>query len=225
MTTDNARADATTITYLGHSSLLVDMKLTSGKNARILLDPGNLTPPIDNVGHVDAVLVTHSHPDHVDPAQIQRLQASGVLTVYGPADVGEQLQGLDVATTAVEPGTFDISGVKIDVAVHPHEPLYPGVPLPENVAYTIDGRIFAPGDSLALPGMPVDVLLAPLAGPWMKLSEGIDFVRAVSPRTAIPVHDAGLAPTHRRLHCAMFTANTPAGTQLRPLNPGESWSN
>lgn len=66
------------------------------------------------------------------------------------------------------------------------------------------------------------MLLAPLAGPWMKLSEGIDFLRAVSPAVAVPVHDAGLAPAHRSLHRGLFSSFALEGTVVRPLDPGES---
>ena len=39
----------------------------------------------------------------------------------------------------------------------------------------------------------------PVAGPWMKLSEAIDYVRAVRPRVAVPVHDAILSEQGRAL--------------------------
>src|SRR4051812_43986243 len=167
-----AQTPTVSLTYLGHSSLLieVDREVNDGTRAstRILLDPGNLTPALDGLPPLDAVLVTHSHPDHLDPAQIRRLQADGALKVFGPADVKDQLQELDVAAVTVEPGVFEVSGVQIVAARTPHETLYPGIPLPENLTYEIAGRVFATGDSLTVPPHPVDVLLAPLAGPWMK---------------------------------------------------------
>ena len=41
--------------------------------------------------------------------------------------------------------------------------------------------------------MPVDVALVPIGGPWLKIAEAIDFVRAVRPNRAHPTHDAVLS--------------------------------
>lgn len=209
------------VTCLGHSCVL--LVVGEGDNAsRLLLDPGDLTPALDDLDPVDAVLVTHGHPDHLDVKQLERLQARRAVPVFGPADVKEQLTDVDVLFEAVEPGSFEIAGVTVVASRGGHETLYPDVPLPDNFGYEIAGRVFSPGDSLVVPTQQIEILLAPLAGPWMKLSEGIDFVRAVAPTTVIPVHDAGLAPAHRGLHRALFGNFAPAGTSLHPLEPFES---
>jgi len=210
-------ANDISLTFLGHSCLLVE---TGG--ARLLLDPGNLTAGLDELGRVDAVLVTHAHPDHLDLDQLRRLMVGGTLEVYGPADVGGQVAALDIAFTAVEAGAFNVAGVDIVATQSTHETLYPGFPLPANLGYEIGGRVFAPGDALSAPTQQIEVLLAPLAGPWMKPSEGIDFVRTVEPSVVVPIHDAGLAPAHRGLHRTLFANFGPQGSVLTPLDPGES---
>ena len=214
-------ANDVSLTYLGHSCLLVEIGGADG-TARLLLDPGNLTPALEGLGPVDAVLVTHGHPDHIDAGQLKRVTGPGPVPLYGPADLAGQVEGLDVAFTAVEPGPFTVAGVQVVATRSTHETLYPGFPLPVNLGYEIDGRVFAPGDALSAPTQQIEVLLAPLAGPWMKASEGIDFVRAVEPSTIVPVHDAGLAPAHRDLHRTLFTNFGPKGSTLTPLDPGQS---
>ncbi|NBQ41671.1 MAG: MBL fold metallo-hydrolase, partial [Mycobacteriaceae bacterium] len=47
------------------------------------------------------------------------------------------------------------------------------------------------------PGEPVDVLACPAAAPWMKISEAVDYLRAVAPRHAVPIHQGIIAPEAR----------------------------
>jgi len=222
MSTQHPPKIPVTITYLGHSCMLLEVYGGDGKSSRLLIDPGNLTAKLGEVGHIDAILVTHAHPDHFDPDQVRELLLHGDVELYGPADLQGQVGDLDVAFRAVEAGLMEVAGVGVQVIPAAHETLYSGVPLPDNVAYHVADTVYVPGDSLARPDTPVDVLLAPLAGPWMKLAEGIDFVRDVGPRVAVPVHDAGLTAAHRVLHRALLTNFAPDGTQVRVLDPQQA---
>ena len=60
----------------------------------------------------------------------------------------------------------------------------------ENTGYFVDGKLFFPGDSFTNPNRAVDILALPVAGPWMKISEAINYAVALKPRVAFPVHDA-----------------------------------
>ena len=59
------------ITHLG-------MQLSSPRptGARILIDPGNLSDAWHSLTDLDAVLVTHQHPDHLDSQNLPALLAS-----------------------------------------------------------------------------------------------------------------------------------------------------
>jgi L-ascorbate metabolism protein UlaG (beta-lactamase superfamily) len=59
----------------------------------------------------------------------------------------------------------------------------------QNVGFLVDGLVFHPGDAFTPPGGQVDTLLLPVHAPWSKLAEVIDYVRAVRPRYAVPIHD------------------------------------
>ena len=56
------------ITHLGHSCVLIE---TAGQ--RVLVDPGDFSTAWRGLTDLDAVLVTHQHPDHADPVWLPRL--------------------------------------------------------------------------------------------------------------------------------------------------------
>ena len=64
-------------------------------------------------------------------------------------------------------------------------------------------KVFHPGDSLTVPGEPIDLLLTPVSAPWLKVGEAIDFVREVAAPRNLAIHDRvytevalGMVETH-----------------------------
>ena len=210
---------------LGHSCVLLTTNLPDGGQRRLLLDPGNLTPTLpSDLGSVDAVLVTHAHADHLDPDQIRRLGGPPVPPVYGDDGVRSLLTDAGLENThPVVDGATTIADVPVQVWTSAHEVIYPGVPLPGNVSYLVADTVLAPGDAFFVPDVPVDVLLLPTGAPWMKLAESIDYLRAVAPRLAIPVHDSGLAAAHQNLHRGLLTKFAPSGTTVVVPDLGEDF--
>lgn len=210
-----------TLTPLGHSCVLIEVPGDRG-STRILLDPGSLTPPLAPIDGLDAILITHAHPDHLTAEQIRAVRGDADVPVYGDAASRAIAEdgGID-GFRVVEPGSFTIGDVEVEVSVWEHEEIYPGVPLPPDLGYLVAGTVFAPGDAFAKPEHDVEVLLLPTGAPWMKLSETIDYLRAVAPRIAIPVHDGGLAPAHRQMHRSLMTRFAPEGTTVLAPSTGE----
>ena len=53
------------VTHLGHACLLVEVA-----DRRILIDPGNFSSGFEELTGLDAIVVTHNHPDHFDPERV-----------------------------------------------------------------------------------------------------------------------------------------------------------
>jgi L-ascorbate metabolism protein UlaG (beta-lactamase superfamily) len=151
----------------------------------LVIDPGEWSEPDALVG-ADAILVTHEHADHIDVA---RLAAAG-LPVFAPA--GADIIGLDV--TWVSPNQpFEAAGFRVEAVGGRHAFIYGGEPDCPNLGYLIDDRIYHPGDALFLPDRAIETLFVPAQGSWLKLTEAIDFVKAIKPSRTFPIHDAGLS--------------------------------
>ena len=184
-----ADADLMKITKFAHSCLLVEEG-----SVRILTDPGNYSTKQNDVKNIDAVLVTHEHPDHCDPSSLKAILANSpnvrILTNKG---VGALLDKEGISYSLLERGqSLDVKGVKIETYGEKHAMMYPTWPIVDNTGYLIAGKLFHPGDSFTVPSKKVELLALPVAAPWLKLSEYIDYVKAVKPKTCFPVHDAML---------------------------------
>jgi L-ascorbate metabolism protein UlaG (beta-lactamase superfamily) len=202
------------LTKYGHACVRLD---TEGGS--VVLDPGTYSPDVDLAGVTD-VLVTHEHADHLDVDRLVPLLRDG-LRLHTNAAVAEQLRAdHGVEAHAVAPGeSLDVAGLDVRVVGGEHAEIYDGLPGCANVGFVLGG-VYHPGDSVHVPDVDVTTLLLPVSAPWLKLAEALDFVRAVAPTRAFPVHDAmlseiGGAGVDRWVEMK-------GGTDYRRLAPGES---
>lgn len=164
----------------------------------LLIDPGIWAEDVAFEGATD-VLVTHEHNDHIDLDRLAAAHgANPHLRVFMPAQVAaqatERVPSFAPAAQVVSVGdTFTAGGFRVRAVGGDHAEIYDGLPGCANIGYVVEDAVYHPGDSTFVPDGSVDTLLVPTCAPWLKLSESIDFVRAVRPKRAFSIHDAMLS--------------------------------
>lgn len=200
------------ITHLGHSCLLVEVA-----DQRVLLDPGTFSR-LDGLRDLTAVVVTHQHPDHLDPARAPQLLADnpGARVLVEP-ETAEVLAGAGLGgrTERMQAGAeVELGGLRLTPVGDRHAVIHPWVERIGNLGVVLAAEgaptLFHPGDALDADPGPVDVLAVPVSAPWGKVAETLDFVRRVAPsRGVVPIHDGLLNDTGRGMyltHIAGFGA-------------------
>lgn len=174
---------------------------------QLVIDPGNQCGPVSAPGLV-AVVITHEHADHWDAEHLEALRATqpGV-PIYGPAGVAAAAADFDV--TVVEAGERVTAGpFRLRFFGGEHAEIHRAFPTVDNLGVLVNERFYYPGDSYAVPDVPVELLATPAGAPWLKIGEVMDFVVAVAPRATFATHDAtlsqmGLAMSHARIEGAV----------------------
>ncbi|EWT01704.1 Zn-dependent hydrolase [Intrasporangium oryzae NRRL B-24470] len=212
------------VTHLGHACLLVSIA-----DRRILIDPGNFSSGFEDLRDLDAIIVTHNHPDHFDPGPAGRVVRDNPnASVHTDPLTAEKLreEGLPARPTRQgEP--FEVG----DVTVHPvgelHAFNHPAMERIPNVGVVLraDGEpsLFHPGDAYDAEPGPVDVLAHPLNAPWAASRDSIAFVARIAPRAMTPIHDALLSDVGRRMYAGHIeNFSGVEGLTYTDLRDGES---
>ena len=169
---------------------------TLEKDGKLLVvDPGGYTTDLGSPENVVAIVVTHEHPDHFDPAALGALIAHNPdAVIYGHENITKQF-GDTLPHQAVRAGdTITAGPFSMEFFGGEHAVIHESMPAVANLGVMIDNTVYYPGDSFTKPEKAVRVLALPVAAPWLKMSEVIDYVLAVKPRVAFPTHDAILSP-------------------------------
>ena len=83
-------------------------------------------------------------------------------------------------------------------------------------------RTCTPGDSFTPPSTQVEVLFVPTSAPWLRIAEVIDYLRAVVPRIAVPIHQAALSAPGHQLQYRLLENFSSHDTTVRVLEPGNT---
>jgi len=243
---------AVDLQFVGHATVLIEVA-----GIRILTDPffrnglgplerhGPLPDP-DALGDIDLILISHGHPDHLDPLSLAMVPGRPTIVVpggLGPA-VRRSVGGNVVELVAGERGS--VGGLAIE-AVPARHWITPGAPRARPQGYLVDGatRIWFAGDTGRFPGIAdlagrVDLALLPVWTWGPHLGPGhlgprsaAEVLAQIGARAAVPMHWGTLYP--RRLdrlwrgplqgpgeRFAAHAATIAPNATIRVLRPGES---
>ncbi|MFC5998660.1 MBL fold metallo-hydrolase [Quadrisphaera sp. GCM10027208] len=204
------------VTHIGHACLLVE-----SAGARVLIDPGTFATGWETLTGLDAVLITHAHPDHVDEEKLpQLLEANGEARLLTEPALAAEMVKVGIAAEPLHPGDeVQVGELTVTGRGGRHAEIHPEIPRIGNVGLLLsaDGEptLFHPGDAYEDVPDGVDVLAVPLNAPWCAFKETAAFARAVGAPTLVPVHDGLLNETGRGLYLRQLAAY--GGGEVRDL--------
>lgn len=209
------------ITHFGHSCVLIE---TPGQ--RVLIDPGNFSDSWQQLTNLDAILVTHQHPDHADPAKLPELIAANPHALVAVEHTVPDIVALPDTVRRLGPDeTIDLGALQITTIGGQHAVIHRDYPQIGNVGFVLraagEPSVLHPGDSLDATADGIDVALVPAFGPWAATKEAIEFCRAVAAPQGFLIHEGLLNERGVALVAKHVRALTP--TQLVDVRDTRPW--
>lgn len=207
------------ITKCGHACVRIQTDL-----GVVVIDPGVFTDRSALDG-ADAVLLTHEHADHVHPDHLRGSDAPIWTIAAVERLLREQAPDVAERVTVVRPGDrLHVVGADVEVVGEKHAVIHPDYDRFDNSGYVVESggtSVYHPGDALTAPGRAVDVLLAPVSAPWLKVSEAVDFVRAVGAPTSLAIHDRVHSDIGLDMVATHMAHLLPEGQSFERREPGQ----
>lgn len=180
-----------TVTFIGHGSLMFGF---GGKVFHV--DPYGRLADYAALPKADAILITHDHPDHLDPAALKAIRKPDTVTV-----IAEACRGKLDGTVVTNGQTVTVLGVTVEAVpaynlVHRRPDGTPFHPrgLGNGYVFVFGGRrVYVAGDTENTPEMKalkdVDVAFLPMNLPYTMTPEMVaDAARAFRPKILYPYH-------------------------------------
>ena len=165
-----------------HSGYLVEKE---GRG--VLIDPVELEKKLPEFDNIDAVIITHLHGDHFQPEVVNRIcEVNPKAKVFATEDNAGNIDEAEVARDGrkVNVGAFELGFFGKD-----HAEIVEGEVPCQNIGVVVAGVFATPGDSFDKPPVVPKILAVPIAAPWMKIREAMDYIGRARPNIVVPAHD------------------------------------
>jgi len=207
------------VTKFGHCCIVIEEK-----GLRIMTDPGAWTSEQSKRQKVDVVLITHEHQDHFHVDSLKEIQATNpAVRIITNQTVGKLLTEAAIEHEILGHGqTLEVNGVSFEGHGEHHAIIYENYGQVENTGFMVGGKFFFPGDSFYNPNKHVEVLALPIAGPWMRIADAIDYAKAINPKKCFPVHD-GMMSIRAFIYFAVNNFLQPAGIEFVDTDKNNSF--
>jgi len=208
------------VTKYEHSCMVV-----SKGSAKLVIDPGSFLATLPETSGIVAIVITHEHADHFSADRVRDILAQNPdARVFGPQGVADAATAEEITVEVVADGTaIEVEPFGLRFFGEHHNVIHTSIPVIDNVGVLVDDEFYYGGDSYTAPGVPVELLAAPVGAPWLKIGEAMDYVLAVAPNHAFPVHDMTLSVAGKDMGAARLAwATEQGGGTFQVLQPGES---
>ncbi len=205
-------------TKLEHSGCVVEKD-----GLKVVCDPVEFEMSLPELDNVAAIIITHKHGDHLQPERILAiLDRNPEARILTTEDTTAEIPNSEIVKNG---DVVTVGGFELKFFGENHAEIVSGKIPCQNIGVVINDKIVNPGDSFDVPSeiFRPEVLLVPSAAPWCKVSEGMEYIKAVRPKIAVPVHNAVLSSLGNgfnnnwlRIVCEEV------GAELAPLEAGES---
>jgi L-ascorbate metabolism protein UlaG (beta-lactamase superfamily) len=171
------------LTKFVHSCVLVEHD-----NKAVLFDPGIFswgsgTVDVTTLPKLDAIVVSHKHPDHCAEPFVRALVDTFPEAQWiAPSDLHDDLASWGVQYVTNQ-STEDVQTVEGS-----HAPVDPFANQVQNLITHWNGAVTHPGDSHDF-SESMDVLLLPVQAPWGTTIKAVNLVLELKPKYILPIHD------------------------------------
>lgn len=209
------------VTKLEHSGLVVE---ENGK--KVVFDPVEFTEKLPELTGVVAIVLTHKHGDHLQIEKLTKIVSENPeVQIFTTQDTAPMLNENWNVNVVKHGDVAEIEDFHLEFFGENHASIVPGVIPCQNVGVVVNGVLMNPGDSFDF--LPLEkkikVLCVPIAAPWSKVEESMNYVRTVKSEMVVPMHDAVLSELGKTFNNNWVkTAAEEVGAECAILAAGES---